>query len=130
MTVNAATMQFSVPSAKKERIRDIAQAMFHRAARNRGLIPVKLVEAFTRIAMSTHIAVKEARLKTRSLFDVMNATKRSTLVRLSRAAETELKWWIRTEFTPAEIYVPCEASTALEFHRGETDERASDLFLD
>ena len=85
---------FLIPPKKVTELERRAKALIAQAARDRRLIPVRVLAQFAGYGQSVQLACPAARFYLRSIHDVM-ATRTSweARVRLTRQAMRDLRWW-------------------------------------
>jgi hypothetical protein len=94
--VNIPLNLLRVPERRCHTIRRLAMALRGEAARNRRLVPTRLLQQFTGTACSTSRAVRNARFHLRSLYDCTALTRPHS--RLSRTALQDLEVWTHFQY--------------------------------
>ena len=94
--VNIPLNLLRVPERRCHTIRRLALALRGEAARNRRLVPTRLLQQFTGTACSTSRAVRNARFHLRSLYDCTALTRPHS--RLSRTALQDLEVWAHFQY--------------------------------
>ena len=94
LDVDTAEGLFRVPPLKLTKLMEQARAIRALAARERRLVPARLLAGFIGYAQSVHLACPAARFYLRSLHDAL-ATRSSweSSVRVDRQALRDLSWW-------------------------------------
>lgn len=101
--IDSLTMLFKVTERKETRVRTFARELMALAQRRTRRVPVRMLSSFCGVAVSLWLAVPEARLRTRALFDALKDGGR-----LTRPALGELHWWAATQWAShgADIMLP------------------------
>jgi hypothetical protein len=94
--VNIPRNLLRVPERRCHTIRRLEMALRGEAARNRRLVPTRLLQQFTGTACSTSLAVRNARFHLRSLYDCTVLTRPHS--RLSRTALQDFDVWAHFQY--------------------------------
>ena len=88
--------EFRVGEKKLAALRTQAKVLLALAHGHNRRVPKRQLARFAGLAQFCYLAVRQARLRLRSLYDVMATTDRwSGQVVMSRQALTDLRWWVR-----------------------------------
>lgn len=87
---------------KLHKVRASALAVQRESRRRRRFVGLKHLRSFAGLAQSTHLAVTDARLHLRAIWDDIAAAerRRSGFVRLSHQACRDLMWWVQLRDNP------------------------------
>ena len=86
MLVDTVQGEFVVPALKLARIRSMAEDILCHAGRNKWYVTPKSLKSFAGLGVSMHIAVPQARMYLRSIYDVLRTDSGGQHVQLSHQA--------------------------------------------
>ena len=85
---------YQVSAQKMAKIRGFARSIVCRTARNRRLVPARVLASFTGLVQSVYLALPVARMFERTLHDVLASKSHwEANVRLTKTARRDLEWW-------------------------------------
>lgn len=103
--VNLKLNVFFVPTAVSANIRKMGKQILTSADRHQGKVGCLWLAQFAGLVMSTHMAVRQARFKTRPLFDDLVRARAyqsqfRNMARLSRESKRMIRWWTTLSSAP------------------------------
>lgn len=104
MCINSVTGTFSAPSRRLYAVASLAKDLLCRASRSCRRVPSALLRTFAGTATSLSLALRSARFRLRSVYDVLDCSRADST--LSRQALTDLGWWASLHQMHAENGTP------------------------
>lgn len=120
MLVDTVKGEFRVPADKLARIRCMAKDILCHAGRNKRYVTPKSLKSFAGLGVSLYIALPQARMYLRSIYDVLRHDSGTQHVKLSHQAVRDLQWWLQLSKEwngkaiwrhPDHVVAACDASS-------------------
>ena len=120
MLIDTVKGEFRVPSDKLARIRGMAKDILCHAGRNKRFVTPKSLKSFAGLGVSFYIALPQARMYLRAIYDVLRSDSGGQHVKLSHQAIRDLQWWLQLSSDwngkaiwrhPNHVVAACDASS-------------------